>query len=105
MEAKFVAGLPVERIEAAYRAAGGNEIDSGKFANCKSSAALAANTFGRFCFECANDLPALPGTEGFAWPATFAEPEVSLRFPWSGGRHPWLDVVIATNGALIGVEA
>jgi hypothetical protein len=31
--------------------------------------------------------------------------EHSLRFPWSGGRHPWLDAVIETPTHLIGVES
>lgn len=28
-----------------------------------------------------------------------------MRFPWSGGRHPWLDVAIRMPGWLIGIEA
>lgn len=28
-----------------------------------------------------------------------------MRFPWPGGRHPWLDVAIDTTDALIGVES
>jgi hypothetical protein len=28
-----------------------------------------------------------------------------MRFPWAGGRHPWLDVAIETPNWLIGVEA
>lgn len=28
-----------------------------------------------------------------------------MRFPWSGGRHPWLDVGISTATTLIGVES
>jgi hypothetical protein len=31
--------------------------------------------------------------------------ECCARFPWSGGRHPWLDAVIETPTALIGVES
>ena len=27
-----------------------------------------------------------------------------MRFPWRGGRHPCLDVLITTETALIGVE-
>ena len=33
------------------------------------------------------------------------QPEKEVRFPWTGGRHPWLDVLIATDTALIGVES
>ncbi len=40
--------LPVEKVRAAYKAAPGNEMESGKFASQESSAALAANTFGYF---------------------------------------------------------
>ena len=28
-----------------------------------------------------------------------------MRFPWSGGRHPWLDVGIETDTTLIGIES
>ena len=28
-----------------------------------------------------------------------------MRFPWSGGRHPWLDVAIMTHTTLVGVAA
>ena len=31
--------------------------------------------------------------------------EAIVRFPWTGGRHPCLDVLIATSTALIGVES
>ena len=32
-------------------------------------------------------------------------PEAVVRFPWAGGRHPCLDLLIETKGALIGVES
>jgi hypothetical protein len=31
--------------------------------------------------------------------------EYCARFPWSGGRHPWLDAVVETAAHLIGVES
>jgi hypothetical protein len=33
------------------------------------------------------------------------ELQAEMRFPWSGGRHPWLDVAITTPTTLIGVES
>ena len=30
---------------------------------------------------------------------------ICARFPWSGGRHPWLDAVVWTATQLIGVES
>lgn len=32
-------------------------------------------------------------------------PEVCVRFPWAGGLHPWLDVLIETPTHLIGIES
>lgn len=40
--------LPIDLIRDAYMSAAGNEIESGRFANPESSAALAANAFGFF---------------------------------------------------------
>jgi hypothetical protein len=100
----FLPGLPAERIRAAYAAAPGNEIDSGKFANPESSAALDANTFGLFLNR-PQSLPPLPGTTDCGWPAQSVTPEAIVRFPWRGGRHPCLDVLIVTEAALIGVES
>jgi hypothetical protein len=97
-------GIPLDRIVACYRAAGGNEIESGKFASPESSAALAANTFG-FFLDRASDLPALPGCDALGWPATEVNLEALLRFPWSGGRHPCLDALVLTKNALIGIES
>jgi len=31
--------------------------------------------------------------------------EATVRFPWAGGCHPWLDVLVETPDALIGVES
>jgi hypothetical protein len=100
----FLPGLPADLILKAYQSAPGNEIESGKFVNPESSAALVANTFGLF-IDNAPMLPALPGTEDCGWPAESMELEKIVRFPWAGGSHPCLDVLIVTGGALIGVES
>lgn len=100
----FLPGLPVELIEAAYATAPGNEIESGKFASPESSAALVANAFGLF-FERPTILPPLPRAADCGWPAQSVTPEAIVRFPWSGGRHPCLDVLIVTKAAIIGVES
>lgn len=100
----ILAHLDRSAIEACYAAAPGNEIASGKFASKESSAALAANAFGLF-FDQPGLLPALRGTERFGWPATGVTPEAIVRFPWPGGRHPCLDALVETPGALIGVES
>jgi len=99
----LMSGLPKSAILARYVAAGGDEIGSGNFASPESSAALVANAFGFFIDRPA-DLPAIPDWKG-AWCPHSVLPEVELRFPWSGGMHPWLDVVIETDDVLIGVEA
>jgi hypothetical protein len=96
--------LPKERILAAYAAAGGNEIESGKLASPESSAALVANAFGYFLDRPKDLPPLLPELEG-AWPAIRVLLEAQLRFPWSGGRHPWLDVLVETETHLIGIES
>ena len=100
----FLPGLPVDLILSAYRAAPGNEIGSGKFLSPESSAALAADVFG-FFIERAGDFPPLPRLPSLGWPATSVRPEVVVRFPWSGGRHPCLDALVETRSAIIGVES
>ena len=85
-EPDFLPGVAVDRVISALRAAGGKEIESGKFANPESSAALAANAFGWF-LERPELLPSFPGLENIDWPAESVEVERCLRFPWSGGRH------------------
>lgn len=104
LELALLPGLPTERIRAAYSRAGGNEIGSGKFMSPESSAALAANAFGLFLGE-PQRLPLLPGTADDGWPALDVQLEAEVRFPWSGGRHPCLDVLIETRTALIGIES
>jgi hypothetical protein len=95
-------GVPVEILER-YRRAAGDEIGTGKFTSPQSSAALAANTFGYFMKRC-TDLPALPRwTE--SWSPRRVDPEDEVRFPWTGGHHPWLDAVVETGDFLIGVES
>jgi hypothetical protein len=98
----FLPDLPVEGILDCLRRAPGNEVTSGKFDSPESSSALVANAFGWFLSR-AKDLPLLPGV-----PAGQAEAvtlEAEMRFPWTGGRHPWLDVGIETKTTLIGIES
>lgn len=95
--------LDRDRIIARYRASPGNEIDSGKFASEESSAALAANTFGFFLGQFGEYFD-LPGIE-LSHSNLSLELEKELRFPWPGGRHPWLDVVVETDRQLIGIES
>ena len=100
----FLPGLPVARIRACYEAAPGNELASGKFANPESSAALVANAFGYF-LDRPGDLPVLPRMSASGWPASDVALEKCMRFPWSGGTHPYLDVVVETQTHLIGIES
>jgi len=104
MDDLFLPGLPVDLIRAAFARAPGNEIESGKLGSLESSAALAANTFGLF-LDRPDDLSPLPGVEHWEWPALSVQLETIVRFPWRGGRHPCLDVLIETHTALIGVES
>ena len=48
-------------------------------------------------------LPPFPQLET-GWPPELVEVEYCARFPWSGGRHPWLDAFVETAGCIIGVE-
>ncbi len=100
----FLPGIPVELVLAALTKAAGNEIESGKLASPESSAALAANAFGWF-LEKPELLNPFPGTEQLGWPARTVDIEWQMRFPWRGGRHPWLDAGILTESHLIGVES
>jgi hypothetical protein len=94
--------LPADLILAQLSRSPGNEVKSGKFDSAESSSALVANGFGRF-LEHPGDLPALPGVP--MGRVDSVELEAEMRFPWSGGRHPWLDVAITTPTTLIGVES
>lgn len=104
MTERFLPGVPGDKVEALLRAAPGNEIKSGKFDSPESSAALAANVFGYF-LDKPEELPELPGCGDTRWPAGFLTLEKELRFPWRGGRHPYLDAVVTTPTTLIGIEA
>ena len=104
MDEILLPGLPVELIRAAFGSAPGNELASGKIFSPESSSALVANTFGFFLGR-PGSLPPIPGTEGCGWPAQSVSLEAEVRFPWTGGRHPHLDVLIHTRDYLIGVES
>jgi hypothetical protein len=96
-------GVPAGYVFERLAKAGGKEIESGKFASAESSAALAANVFAWFAAR-PHDLPPLPGVAETGTP-TQVDIEYCARFPWSGGRHPWLDAAIVTSSHLIGVES
>lgn len=98
----FLPGVPADAVLAALGRSPGNELASGKFASPESSAALAVNAFGWF-LERPRSLQPLPGVP-MGLPEA-VEIEAELRFPWSGGRHPWLDAVITTATTLVGVES
>ena len=104
MSELFLPGVPGELMRTALSRAGGNEIASGKFSSGESSAALAVNAFGWFV-DRPKLLPAFPGLEDGDWPALRIDVERQMRFPWAGGRHPWLDAAIETDKLLIGVES
>ena len=101
-EATFLPGVAVQHVLDRLAKAGGNEVGSGKFGSPESSSALAVNTFGWF-IERPALLPALPGMMA-GDPPVRVDVEYCARFPWSGGRHPWLDAVVETDRRLIGVE-
>jgi len=96
-------GVPVAHVLARLAKAGGKEVESGKLASPESSAALAVNCFGWFVERPAR-LPPLPGMAGAGVP-DLVDVEFCARFPWSGGRHPWLDAVVQTPTSLIGIES
>jgi len=99
---RFLPGLPADLIETLLRRSPGSEFATGKFDNPDSSAALAVNAFGRF-LEHPRDLPPLPGVPMGAPEAVTIEAE--MRFPWSGGTHPWLDAAVTTATTLVGIES
>ena len=101
---RFLPGVPGADIERILNAAPGDEIASGKFDHPESSAALAANAFGFFLHR-ARELPSLPDCPDAGWPARSLAIEATVRFPWSGGRHPVLDCLVGTPTALIGIES
>lgn len=99
----FLPGVKAEHVLARLARAGGNEVDSGKLGSPESSAALAVNAFGWF-IDRPELLPPLPGMEPDV-PATAVDVEYCARFPWSGGRHPWLDAFVETSGQILGIES
>lgn len=101
---RWLPGVPGDEITTILNRAPGNEIATGKFDSPESSAALAANTFG-FFLNRPNQLPPLWSCEKTTWPAESVQLERTLPFPWRGGRHPVLDVFIATPSELIGIES
>ncbi|MEX2643144.1 MAG: hypothetical protein WD270_06800 [Acetobacterales bacterium] len=103
MKDLFLPGLPVDKIVACYEAAPGDELKT-KFKSAESSAALAANAFGLF-LDPAYRLPPLPHCEFFGIPMAPVALAATVRFPWRGGRHPWLDALVETESALIGIES
>jgi len=102
IDPSFLPGVPAEAVLAALRRAPGNELASGKFDSPESSAALVANAFGWFLGR-PRALPPLPGVP-MGQPEE-VEIEAEMRFPWSGGRHPWIDAAITTATTLVGVES
>ena len=101
---RFLPGVPADLVTRELDAAAGNEIASGKFDSPESSAALSANTFG-FFLERPGDLPPMPGCGAETAPAVSVALEKRVNFPWRGGRHPVLDVLITAPSALVGVES
>lgn len=98
----FLPGVPAAAVLTALRRSPGNELTTGKFNSPDSSAALVANAFGWF-LDRPDALPPLPDVP-MGQPEA-VEVEAELRFPWSGGRHPWLDAVVTTPTTLVGVES
>jgi hypothetical protein len=101
---RFFPGVPGNVIIQSLERSPGNELASGKFWSSQSSAALAANTFGWF-IERPEMLPILPIVKLTDWKPERVEIEYCARFPWSGGRHPWLDACVMTPADLIGIES
>lgn len=94
-------GIPVDCVALALSAAAGQELASGKFGSPESSSALAVNGPGPF-LDNPSALPPFPGLHDLDWPALSVDIERQMRFPWSGGRHPWLDAAVETVTHLIG---
>jgi hypothetical protein len=95
--------LPKAAILAAYEKSPGRELD-GKSDSPESSAALVANAFGYFVDRPA-ELPPLPGLASVSRPPSKVQLEANVRFPWAGGTHPWLDVLIDSDTHTVGVES
>lgn len=100
----FLAGVPQDLVHSALAKAGGNEIESGKLDSPESSAALAVNAFGWF-LERPTELPPFPPLADIDWPPERVDVERQMRFPWRGGRHPWLDAAVETPAHVVGIES
>jgi hypothetical protein len=98
----FLPGVPGAAVLQAFAGSPGNEVATGKFTSPESSAALAANAFGWF-LDRPSDLPPLPGVP--MGPTLSVAVEAEMRFPWRGGRHPWLDAALTTATTLVGIES
>jgi hypothetical protein len=101
---EFLPGVPSSLVLKRLNAADGNEVSSGKLSSPESSAALAVNTFGWF-MEQPELLPVFPMLQFLNRRAILVEVEHCARFPWSGGKHPWLDAWVETPTTIIGVES
>lgn len=97
-------GVPHEHLIERFNQAAGSEIENGKIFSDRSSSALCMNAFGWF-IQRPEMLPLFPNLENLDWPPISVEIECSLKFPWRGGKSPWLDAVVETNRHLIGVES
>ena len=97
-------GVPYKHLIERFNLAAGNEIENGKIFSERSSSALCMNAFGWF-IERPELLPKIPKLELLDWPPLSVEIECPLRFPWRGGKSPWLDVVVETAQYLIGIES
>lgn len=100
----LVPGVRVERVREALDRAAGGELASGKFASPESSSALAVNGFGPY-LEAPSTMPHFLCLADLDWPAIRVDVERQMRFPWSGGLHPWLDAAFETTTHLVGVES
>lgn len=98
----FLPDLPEAMILECLKRAPGHEFRSGKMDGPESAAALVANAFGWFMAR-PTQMPRLPGVPAGQVESVTLEAE--MRYPWKGGRHPWLDVAIETQTTLIGIES
>lgn len=103
IDLELLEGIDPDYVKERLKAAGGKEIESGKILSPESSAALAVNCFAWFNSR-PELLPPFPRTNTIL-PPIAVEIEYSARFPWKGGRHPWLDAFVETNEEIIGVES
>ena len=96
-ERNLVSGVTPDMIKADYDKGSGQEWRF-KIRAIHSSAALAANTFGRWKSESSRLMFA--GTSGFVPPKLEAQCPTGLR-----GTPPNLDVLLASADAVIGIES